>query len=270
MQGIEPMLLPRGDGHLFAARHRGAAPLRARVLLCPPLLQEQIRSYRFFAQLAGQWARHGIEAVRFDYSGSGDSSGTSADFGIAGAIADIRHAWEATMRHDDGVPRLVCGVRMGGLLAAHAIRDGLDADMAWWWQPVSSGAQWLDEMTAIDARERRSRSRFPLRPAPEAVAGELMGHAVDPRLPAELRALHWPELRIPSTWLLDSQHALEPHMAADDVVRLPLAFDTWPDQVDFEAIIPVRQADTATARLLARLMEPAPEASVRHAREFAT
>ncbi|MBS0226370.1 MAG: alpha/beta hydrolase [Proteobacteria bacterium] len=251
--GVEPMLLPQGDGQLFAVRHRTATPPRARVLLCPPLLQEQIRSYRFFAQLANQWARRGIEVVRFDYSGTGDSSGSGVEFSIDRAIEDIRRVWEALIAAEDGVPRVLCGVRMGALLAALAIRNGLDADIAWWWQPVLSGATWVEETSTIDTRERQSRSRFPLKPAPAAITGELMGHVIDPRLPAALKQLQWPDVSRPSMWLLDSEHALEPRMDTDDVVRLPLAFDTWAGQVDFETIIPVRLADTASERLIARL-----------------
>ncbi len=251
--GIEPMLLPQGDTHLFAVRHRSATPPRARVLLCPPLLQEQIRSYRFFAQLAEQWARRGIEVIRFDYSGTGDSCGLGVEFSVERAVRDIRRVWDALLRPDDHVPRVLCGVRMGALLGALAIRDGLDADMAWWWQPVLLGATWVGETTAIDARERQSRSRFPLKPGPNAITGELMGHVIDPRLPGALKRLQWPDPRLPSMWLLDSEHALEPNMDAGDVVRLPLAFDAWAGQVDFETIIPVRLADAATERLLARL-----------------
>lgn len=252
---MEPRLLPRGDGYLFMARHRSLGPPRARVLLCPPLLQEQVRSFRFLAQLAGQWARHGVETIRFDYLGSGDSSGSTREFTVEHAIADIRHVWDATVRREDGIPQVICGVRMGCLLAAHAIRDGLDADLAWWWQPVASGGEWLDEMTVIDARERSSRSRFPLQAAAEAVEGELMGHAIDSRLPADLRTMAWPRIATPSTWLLDGLHGPPPHAAPEDVVRLPLAFEAWPDQVDFKTIIPVRHADAITAQLLVRLGE---------------
>ena len=247
------MLLPQGDGHLFVARHRSATPAHARVLLCPPLLQEQIRSYRFFAQLADQWARRGVEVIRFDYSGTGDSSGSGVEFAIDRAIRDIRHVWDALVRGDGSVPGVLCGVRLGALLAAHAVQDGLDADAAWWWQPALSGATWLGETAAVDARERRSRSRFPLQAGPTASTGELMGHLVDPRLPNDLQRLCWPDVQLPSMWLLDSEHALEPCMAVEDVVRLPLAFDAWAGQVDFETIIPVRLAEAATEHLFSRL-----------------
>lgn len=256
--GIEPMLLPQGDGHLFVARHRSATLPRARILLCPPLLQEQIRSYRFFAQLADQWARHGAEVIRFDYSGTGDSSGSGVEFSIDRAVRDIRQVWDTLIGRDDDIPRVLCGVRMGALLAAHAMHDGLDADTAWWWQPVLSGATWLEESAAVDVRERQSRSRFPLHPGPTAVSGELMGHVIDPRLPAALGQLQWPDVRLPSVWLLDSMHALEPCMDVDDVVRLPLVFDAWAGQVDFETIIPARLADAATVRLFTRLPGLAP------------
>ena len=249
----EPMLLPQGDGHLFAVIHRTMSPARARVLMCPPLLQEHVRSYRFFAQLATQWARQGVEVIRFDYSGTGDSSGASVELAVDRAISDIRHAWNALVASGDGVPRIIFGVRMGALLADHTIGDGLDADMAWWWQPVLSGADWIAEASAIDARERQSQSRFPLQPGPSGITGELMGHFVDPRLPDEMALLKWADTRVPSMWLLDSEHALEPRMDTENVIRLPPAFDAWAGQVDYENIIPVRLADAATERLFACL-----------------
>lgn len=251
---IEPLLLPHGDGHLFAIRHRCCGPLRARLLLSPPILQEHARSYRFFAQFAEQLAQRGVEVIRFDYRGSGDSSGASTTFTPSTAIADIRAVWDALMDDDAQVPRILCGVRFGSLLAAHAIEHGVPADLAWWWQPVMSGERYLDDMEAIDWSERTSRSRFPNGPAPDAVPGELMGFALDPACLQEVRSLRWPNANVPTTWLIESDREWDPAMHGD-AMRLPSAYSAWSGQVDFEAIIPIKLAAPVCDRLVASLAD---------------
>lgn len=245
-------MLPHGDGQLFAIRHRCSGPLRARLLLSPPILQEHARSYRFFAQFAEQLAQRGVEVIRFDYRGSGDSSGASTTFSPSTAIADIRAVWDALM--DDGarVPRILCGVRFGSLLAAHAIERGLPADLAWWWQPVMSGEGYLEDMEALDWRERTSRSRFPNGPAPDATPGELMGFALDPACLQEIRRLRWPDTNVATTWLIESDREWDPAMHRD-TMRLPPGYSAWSGQVDFEAIIPIKLASSMCDQLVASL-----------------
>ena len=59
------------------------------VLLCYPFGDEYIRSHRAFRHLAFLLARKGVVSMRFDYSGTGDSSGASSEFSLGDARAQI-------------------------------------------------------------------------------------------------------------------------------------------------------------------------------------
>src|SRR5690606_33892295 len=62
----EPFFFGPPERRLFGVYHAPCGKARACVLLCPPLLHEQMRSYRFFAGVAGELAASGLACLRFD------------------------------------------------------------------------------------------------------------------------------------------------------------------------------------------------------------
>ena len=59
---------------------------------CQPLGHEYIRAHRTFNQLAAGLARAGFPVLRFDYSGTGDSSGADEMGSVKRWMADVREA----------------------------------------------------------------------------------------------------------------------------------------------------------------------------------
>ncbi len=119
------------------------------VVLCPPLGREAVTAYLTYRALATRMAAKGLAVVRFDYDGTGDSSGN-------GDEPDRIEAWlgSSTAAIDlllsAGVASIgLLGMRMGALLAIEAAaRSGGVAALVLW-DPCTSGRQFLREQRAL-------------------------------------------------------------------------------------------------------------------------
>ncbi|TWS24655.1 alpha/beta hydrolase, partial [Tsukamurella sputi] len=123
---------------LYGALHvPGSRRVRGTVLLVPPLAKEQYDVLRGLRRLAASLAAEGLAVLRFDYRGTGDSSGPSGD-------ADAARDWIASVRHADdylrglglGAPAVVA-LRVGAALAGAA---GLTPPAAVLWDPIGGRA----------------------------------------------------------------------------------------------------------------------------------
>src|SRR5262245_27042595 len=76
-----PLFFGPGDRSLFGWYHAAAGDVRATtgVVICAPLGHEHINSHRSLRHLADRFAAAGLPALRFDYHGTGDSSGYDED-----------------------------------------------------------------------------------------------------------------------------------------------------------------------------------------------
>jgi uncharacterized protein len=136
-----------------AAGGQGAASSRpGAVLLCNPFGQEAIRAHRIYGVLAQKLSRLGMHVLRFDYTGTGDSSGEVEDGGQEQWIDDILDAHEELAATAE-VNRIAwVGLRYGAtlaLLAAEKVARPL-ADVILW-DPVVSGAAYLNELVEMHA-----------------------------------------------------------------------------------------------------------------------
>src|SRR5438128_4798529 len=114
-------------GPVFAVHHRArAAVAQGRgVVLCNPFGIEALTAHRAYRHLAERLADAGISAVRFDYHGTGDSSGRDEDPDRLGAWVESTRACMRWLRARDGVSEVALfGVRFGGLIAMQAANLG--------------------------------------------------------------------------------------------------------------------------------------------------
>jgi alpha-beta hydrolase superfamily lysophospholipase len=127
------------------------ADLRARggVVLCPPMGEESRAAHRTFRRLAEALAEQGLVALRFDYDGTGDSSGLQDD-------PDRVPAWLASIEaargylHELGVPSVAAvGMRLGATLAAAQAAAGGEFSSLVLWDPCLSGRSFLREGEAL-------------------------------------------------------------------------------------------------------------------------
>lgn len=136
---------------LFGALHQPQRlrPRSTAVLLCNPFGEEASRAHRTYRVLATQLERAGYAALRFDYSGTGDSVGDSGAATVDAWVGDVASAAER-LRTASGVARVtVVGLRFGATLAMLASARGEPRlRHLVLWDPVVEGAAYLRELIA--------------------------------------------------------------------------------------------------------------------------
>jgi len=137
-----------GDHQIYRVIHEPTGDHIAdfAVLFCYPFGDEYMRSHRPFRQLADLLARKGVVCMRFDYAGTGDSSGHSSTFSLSMAIQQIAlMVGELAQLAAVNDVRIV-GMRLGATLAYEALSEVKEATRLLAWAPVLSGKQYLSEL----------------------------------------------------------------------------------------------------------------------------
>jgi pimeloyl-ACP methyl ester carboxylesterase len=117
------------------------------VLICPTYGQEYMRAHRANRQLASTLAKQGFHVLRFDYRGTGDSSGLIEDITIKNWLEDIVTAVEE-LRDTAGTKTVhIIGLRVGALLASSAATSKkLNIKKLVLWDPIISGESYDQEL----------------------------------------------------------------------------------------------------------------------------
>lgn len=159
-------------------------------MLCPPIGTELLRSYRAFRQLATMLAKLGYDVLRFDYHGTGDSSGDCLDCSVVQWRQDIHTAIEE-LKDTSGVDQVsLVGLRIGATLAA-AVAKTEHVSRLILWEPVIDGSLYLEDRiatnlkyeTEIGHRELLEKALLQQQPI------GIMGFAMSPQLRQEIAAL---------------------------------------------------------------------------------
>jgi esterase/lipase len=131
------------EQRLFGCWHPGRG--RRAVVICMSLGHEYQRLHRAGRQLAVQLSRAGIDALRFDYSGSGDSVGD--EFTLVQAQQDVCDAIMFAKNKGASVITVI-GVRLGAAFAVSAAQTpGVDSLILW--EPVLDGGACLEEWMSL-------------------------------------------------------------------------------------------------------------------------
>ncbi|ASV99614.1 alpha/beta fold hydrolase [Paraburkholderia aromaticivorans] len=119
------------------------------VVLCSPFGYDALCTYRGMRRLAERLAARGMPVLRFDYPGTGDSAGEASEPGRWRAWIDSIKQAVAWLREAAGVERVtLCGLRLGGTLAALAAQELGGVDGLVLLAPVLSGKNYQRELRA--------------------------------------------------------------------------------------------------------------------------
>ncbi|HUD69470.1 MAG TPA: alpha/beta hydrolase family protein [Acidimicrobiales bacterium] len=132
------------------------------VLLAPPIGREARGGRQALRLAARRLARRDIVSLRFDYDGTGDSSGMLDD-------PDRDGAWTESVSHAAALLRAVgvasisaVGMRLGAtILGAAADKYDLGLSSLVLWDPCASGRNYLRELSALESLRREDVSSEP-------------------------------------------------------------------------------------------------------------
>ncbi|MFM0024679.1 alpha/beta hydrolase [Paraburkholderia madseniana] len=132
----------------FGWLHRPAgAQAEMGVVLCNPFGYEALCTYHGWREFAEALAARGMPTLRFDYPGTGDSSGHEEDPQRLRAWLDSIKTAATWLRAETGVTRLsLCGLRLGATLAALAAEELGGVENLVLLMPVSSGKSYIREL----------------------------------------------------------------------------------------------------------------------------
>lgn len=127
--------------------HEPAEPSRAAtIIVCPPIGYEESCARHGLIAIARTLAANGYQTLRIDYPGTADSGG---DADLDRWIDAVTVAVDAAAP----APVILCGIRIGGLVAALAAERVVVSGLAVW-APVVSGRRYVRELQAMRATRR--------------------------------------------------------------------------------------------------------------------
>jgi pimeloyl-ACP methyl ester carboxylesterase len=187
------------------------------VLLCYPGVQEYNMAHWAFRRLSAMLAREGFHVLRFDWSGTGDSWGQTADATPETWVGDVRDAVQE-LRDASGASSLaIVGMRLGAAMATIACADRVVADELVLWEPVVRGRRYIEELEDLDARENtRLLKRVPAR------RRELVGFPFPDHLRAAIEHVNLltsPTPRVKRVGLVVARASDEYHEMKENLVR---------------------------------------------------
>jgi uncharacterized protein len=246
---------------LFGALHAAPSSASGSVLVCTPLFQEGVRLHRALWALAESLAASGLETLRFDWSGSGDSDGDAASTTFDAWLNDVRVA-EATLRGPGAGDVRVLAARSAALpVLAQIERARQPVDLVLW-DPCLHGSGLLSEWRRQDRVQFDGSGRY-TQGHPTPAATDLCGFDVHPSVIAGLDAVDARRSALPagSRLLLAAWDTapLDAFVAANrdagnavDVLLLDAADrPAWDDAAVIESQIFPRRSVAAVARKIA-------------------
>jgi pimeloyl-ACP methyl ester carboxylesterase len=122
-------------------------PVRqAGVVICPPVGVEYVQTHRALRQVALHLSQAGYHVLRFDYFGTGDSSGDTIEATLPQWLADVSVAMDE-LKDTAGVSECsLVGLRLGASLALLAAAQRDDIQDIILWDPVIRGQDYIDDL----------------------------------------------------------------------------------------------------------------------------
>jgi dienelactone hydrolase len=164
---------------------------RSGVVICNPIGDDYVRAHRPLRHLAERLAAAGFAVLRFDFHGTGDSSGTERDPGrVAAWRADVGLAVDELRARASVASIAIVGLRLGATLAM-AAAAARPVESLVLWSPFASGAAFVNETTRLHQMHKLLEPQsFAAEPSGWSSGGaEALGFLLTPETVADLRPI---------------------------------------------------------------------------------
>ena len=118
-------------------------------VLCYPYGADYDSAFRSFRILAARLAKAGIQVLRFDYLGTGDSAGDVEDASLPEWIDNVCTAVHELRRSYELPEVALVGLRLGASLAALAAAECQNVDRVVLWEPVIEGGEYVRTLRTL-------------------------------------------------------------------------------------------------------------------------
>lgn len=166
--------------HEAQTRNKKATP----IVICSPLGHEYERCHRAVKQLASALAKVGFDVLRFDYSGTGNSTGEYADADFEDWLDDTHRAIDF-LKQRTGVSHVaMIGLRLGATIAYQVACQREDIVSSVLWSPCLEGQSLLDYWEAVQKGHQQALGYDNSEQSPTEVLGFPLTHKVRQQLSA--------------------------------------------------------------------------------------
>jgi alpha/beta superfamily hydrolase len=128
---------PVSGAHIYTVLHQVEAP-RARMLLVGPFASERHNSFDPWVRWARYLAEKGVEVLRFDYRGVGESEGVFEEASFQQWSDDVALLANWLRTQSPALPLALNGLEVGALLAAKAFDSGIGDSLLLWSAPPNA------------------------------------------------------------------------------------------------------------------------------------
>jgi alpha-beta hydrolase superfamily lysophospholipase len=157
-------------------------------VICPPLFSDYLRTHQALRELAVALAGKGQHVLRFDYRGTGDSSGELEEATVADWLEDIARVVQEGREISQCKAVRVLGVRAGALFACKALGTSPAVQRLVLWDPLLDGAAYLQALRLRQAAVC-ARNLYLGRAVRREALRDHAGYVLSDRMVEELRAL---------------------------------------------------------------------------------
>jgi hypothetical protein len=164
--------------YLYTVLHEVPDPL-ARVLLIGPFASERHNSYLPWVRWARYLAARGIEVLRYDYRGIGESTGVFDEMGFDHWIEDVALLADWLKSRSPEAPLVLHGLEVGALLAGNAFHSGIGNGLLLWSPPSNARQALRSTLLRWVGLEHLFKPREDVRPAAEYIRQLEQGGSVE-------------------------------------------------------------------------------------------
>lgn len=211
-----PGWLEVGTEALSVVTHVPSTRVRGVMVIAPSMGRESVVAHRALRVLALTAVAQGLLVLRFDWRGTGESTGATPSRPAVDWVEDLRGVVALGRSMASSAPVTVVGLRLGAAVAAAAMATEGAADHTIGWEPVE-GKRWL--------REHKALRKLSLAQPPESAGTEVDGVWFDAAAAASLRALTLPPGSTDHRWSTyldpDREAAAATYAAASRDARVP-------------------------------------------------